>query len=105
LAAQSRARIYDNVILKTLGATRRQLMTAAAMEYGGLGLVVALLALGIGALSAFVVVTQVLQFGWKPDWGVALLTVLAGAVVTLALGLVGAWRALGIRVARVLRES
>lgn len=105
LAAQSRARIYDNVILKTLGATRRQLMTAAAMEYGGLGLIVASLSLLIGALSAWVVVTQVLAFGWEPDWGVALLTVLAGAAVTLVLGLVGAWRALGIRVARVLRES
>ena len=105
LAAQARARIYDNVILKTLGATRRQLMAAAAMEYAGLGLVVALIALLLGGISGWVVVTQVLKFSWAPDWGVALLTVLLGAAVTLALGLVGAWRTLGVKVARVLRES
>jgi putative ABC transport system permease protein len=105
LAAQARARIYDNVILKTLGATRRQLMGAAAMEYAGLGSLVALIALALGGIAAWVVVTQVLDFGWRPDWGVALLTVLLGAAVTLALGLVGAWRTLGVKVARVLREA
>jgi putative ABC transport system permease protein len=97
--------VYDNVILKTLGATRRQLMTAAAMEYAGLGILVALIALGLGGLAGWVVVTQVLDFGWNPDWVVALLTVLIGAAVTLVLGLVGAWRTLGVKVARVLRAS
>ncbi len=105
LAAQARARVYDNVILKTLGATRRQLMTAAAMEYAALGLLVALIALALGGLAAWVVVTQVLAFSWQPDWGVALLTVMLGAAVTLVLGLVGAHRTLGVKVARVLRES
>jgi putative ABC transport system permease protein len=105
LAAQARARVYDNVILKTLGATRAQLMTAAAIEYAGLGLLVAGLALALGGLAAWLVVTQVLKFGWSPDWGVALLTVLLGAGITLALGLVGAWRTLGVKVARVLREA
>lgn len=105
LAAQARARIYDNVILKTLGATRRQLMTAAAMEYAGLGLLVATIALALGGLAAWLVVTQVLKFGWNPDWLVALTTVMLGAVVTLVLGLVGAWRTLGAKVAGVLRSS
>lgn len=105
LAAQARTRIYDNVILKTLGATRRQLMTAAAMEYAGLGLLVAVLALGLGGLAAWLVVTQVLDFGWNPDWLVALTTVLLGAAVTLLLGLAGAWRTLGVKVAGVLRSS
>ncbi len=104
LAAQARSRIYDNVILKTLGATRSQLMRAAAMEYAGLGLLVALVALGLGGIGAWVVVTKVLEFGWRPDWMVALATVLGGAAVTLALGMVGAWRTLGVRVAPSLRE-
>jgi putative ABC transport system permease protein len=105
LAAQARARVYDNVILKTLGATRRQLMVAAAMEYAGLGLLVALIALGLGGLAAWLVVTKVLDFGWNPDWAVALTTVLLGAAVTLALGLVGAWQTLGAKVAATLRSS
>lgn len=105
LAAQARARVYDNVILKTLGATRRQLMTAAAMEYAGLGLLVATIALALGGLAAWLVVTQLLKFGWNPDWMVALTTVLLGAAVTLVLGLIGAWQTLGAKVAGVLRSS
>ncbi|MCG2841423.1 FtsX-like permease family protein [Sandaracinobacter sp. RS1-74] len=104
LASQAKARTLDNVILKTLGATRRQLMAAAAMEYAALGLLVSGLALALGGLSGWIVVTQVLKFGWAPDWGVALATVLAGAAATLLLGLAGAWRTLGAKVARVLRE-
>jgi putative ABC transport system permease protein len=103
LAAQARSRIYDNVILKTLGATRRQLMRAAAMEYAGLGLLVAGIALALGGLAGWVVVTKVLEFGWRPDWGVVMATVLMGALVTLVLGLAGAWRTLGVKVAQVLR--
>lgn len=105
LAAQSRARTADNVIMKTLGATRRQLMSAAAMEYAALGLLVAGIALLLGGAAGYVVVTQVLKFDWKPDWGAALLTVLLGAAATLALGLAGAWRTLGVKVARALREQ
>jgi putative ABC transport system permease protein len=80
-------------------------MTAAAMEYAGLGLLVALIALGLGGLAAWLVVTKVLDFGWNPDWLVALTTVLLGAAVTLALGLVGAWQTLGAKVAATLRSS
>jgi len=105
LAAQARSRIYDGVIMKTLGATRRQLLGAAAMEYAALGTLVAAVALALGGLAAWVTVTQVLDLSWQPNWWVAATTVLAGALVTLALGLVGAWRALGERVAAVLRNS
>ena len=37
LAAGRRARIYDAVVLKVLGATRRQLFVAFLLEYGMLG--------------------------------------------------------------------
>ncbi len=105
IAAQARARTYENAILKVLGATRRQLMLAAAMEYALLGLVVAGLALGIGALAAWLTTTQLLKLGFHPDWWVAGATVLAGAAVTLLLGLAGAARVLGVKVARVLRDA
>lgn len=104
LAAQARARIYDSVILKVLGATRRQILWSAALEYLLLGLIVAGLALALGALAGWFTVREVLDLTWQPDWGVAALTVLAGAVVTLALGLTGAVRALGAKPNATLRE-
>ncbi|QMW21875.1 ABC transporter permease [Sandaracinobacteroides saxicola] len=104
LAAQARARIYDSVILKLLGATGGQILRSALLEYAALGLIVAGLALGLGTLAGWFTVTRVLQFTWQPDWGVALLTVFAGAAVTLLFGMAGAARALGAKVNGVLRE-
>lgn len=104
IAAQARSRIYDGVIMKTLGATRRQLLLSAGLEYAALGLVVAGLALVLGAGLAWLVLTRVLALGFQPDWGVVLGTVLLGATVTILLGVLGAARALGAPVAATLRE-
>ncbi|MFA7439534.1 MAG: FtsX-like permease family protein [Sphingomonadaceae bacterium] len=105
LTAQAQARTADHVILKTLGATRRQLLAIAALEYAALGLIVALLALALGGLAAWVALTQILEFGWHPDWGVATLTVAAGGLVTMMFGLAGAARTLGVPVAQALRAA
>ncbi|MFN7175908.1 MAG: ABC transporter permease, partial [Thermaurantiacus sp.] len=104
IAASQRARTYDAVILKALGATRRQLLLAGGLEYLALGLGIAFLALGLGALGGWITVTQVFDLPFRPDWGMALLTVLSGAAVTLAFGLVGTARALGVRVSEALRD-
>ena len=105
LAAQARQRLADNVILKLLGATRRQLMAAAAIEYAALGLILALLALALAALAGWLVVRHLLDLHWAPDWGHALLVVSAGAVLTCGLGLTGSWRALGAGVRQILRQE
>lgn len=105
LAAQARARRFDNVILKLLGGTRKQLMTTAALEYAVLGGIVAVLALLLGGIAGWLVVTQVLHFAWRPDWGLAALTVLAGGAVTCGLGMVGGWQSLGASVRDVLRDD
>ena len=52
LAAGHRHRVYDAVILKTLGATRRQLITAYALEYLLLGLATVLFGVAAGSLAA-----------------------------------------------------
>ncbi len=104
IAAQARARIYDGVILKTLGATRRQLLASAAVEYAVLGLLVSGIALALGAGLAWLVLTQVLKLAFQPDWGVVAATVLLGALATVVLGLSGAARALRAPVAATLRD-
>lgn len=105
LAAQAKARTMDNVILKTLGATRRQLLLTAGLEYAALGTVVAIVALLIGWLSGWIIVRKVLEFGWHPDWPAVIATIACGAVLILVLGTVGAARTLGARIAPMLRES
>ena len=104
LAAGHRHRVYDAVILKTLGATRGRLIGAYAIEYGLLGLATALFGVLSGSLSAWLIVVQLMHVGftWLP---MPALASAAGAVaVTVVLGLAGTWSALGQKPAPVLRS-
>jgi len=104
LAAGHRHRVYDAVILKTVGATRLRLLSAYALEYLALGVATAVFGLAAGSAAAALVVTRVmnLSFVWLPGPSLA---AAAGAVaVTVALGLVGTFTALGQKPAPVLRN-
>ncbi len=103
LAAGRRARTYDAVILKMLGATRGQVLRAAALEYFALALVVGVLALVLGLAAGGGVLVFVLQLPFAPAPGPVLATVVLGGLVTVVLGLAGSWSALGAPPNRVLR--
>ena len=104
IAAGARARTYDAVLLKLLGATRGQVARATLAEYGAIAAIVSGLALVLGSAAGWFVITKVFSLDWKPDWGRVLLTVGAGALATVLLGLAGNWRALSARPAAVLRQ-
>ncbi|HEX5212730.1 MAG TPA: FtsX-like permease family protein, partial [Pseudolabrys sp.] len=68
LAAGHRHRVYDAVILKTLGASRPQLIAAYAIEYALLGAATALIGLLAGSLAGWLIVSELmhLRFAWLP---------------------------------------
>ncbi|MFM9852875.1 MAG: ABC transporter permease [Sphingomonadaceae bacterium] len=103
IAAARRARVYDAVILKTLGATRRQIFVSQGLEYGALAVIVSAIALLIGGAGGWYIVTNVLDLDWSPDWGQVLGTTGVGAVLILGLGLLGSYPALSARPAQALR--
>lgn len=76
LATAQRRRILEAVILKTLGATRRRILTAHFFEYLILAGVTALVAVGIGAMAASIAVTQLMKVPF----------VFSGSAIALALG-------------------
>lgn len=105
VAATHRRRVYDAVILKVLGARRRQVLTAFLIEYGLLAGATAILAAFIGSAAGWAVVTQVMKASWAPLPMTVLATViLAGMIIVLA-GLAGTWRALGRKAAPLLRND
>jgi putative ABC transport system permease protein len=104
LAASRRARVYDSVILKLLGATRARILAAQALEFGVLALIVSGLAFLLGAGAGWYVVVEVLELEWAPDWAVVGATLGLGALVTLVLGLLGSLPALAARPAQALRS-
>lgn len=103
IAASRQARAYDSVILKTLGATRWQILGAQAIEYALLAAVLALVALALGLAAAWFVIVKIFEFGWAPDWVLVLSTLGAGAVLTLGIGLLGSIPLMSVRPARALR--
>ena len=104
LAAGHRHRVYDAVILKTLGATRLRLLAAYTIEYFLLGTATALFGVLSGSLAGWLIIDNLmhLTFTWLPL--PALGAALAAVVVTVALGLVGTFTALGHKPAPVLRN-
>jgi putative ABC transport system permease protein len=104
LAAGHRHRVYDAVILRTVGATRARLLSAYALEYFALGLATAAFGLAAGWAAAAFVVTRLmnLPFVWLP--GPSLLVALTAVAVTVMLGLIGTFTALGQKPAPVLRN-
>src|SRR5262249_21790727 len=104
LAAGRRNRVYDAVILKTLGATRMRLLGAYALEYLVLGLATAIFGVAAGSVAAALVVTKVMNvsFVWLP--GAAAAAAGSALAVTIVLGLLGTFSALGQKPAPVLRN-
>ena len=105
VAAGHRRRVYDSVVLKVLGATRRRIMGTLLLEYGLLGLVTALVASVIGTIAAWAVVTEVMRFQFSFDPLPVATAVVIAVAVTLALGFYGTWRALGQKAAPLLRNE
>jgi putative ABC transport system permease protein len=104
LAAGNRARIHDAVVLKTLGATRKTLITAFALEYMLIGLATAVFALAAGGAAAWFVIAHIMTLPshFMPE--VAVATIVFALAITVGIGLAGTWRVLGHKAAPVLRN-
>jgi putative ABC transport system permease protein len=103
VAAGRRARLYDSVVLKVLGATRGDVLRAYLVEHALLGLAAGAFAAAIGGLAAWAFVTGFLELEWTFRPARAAATVLAGAAIATVVGFAGTWRALGQKPAPILR--
>ena len=104
LAAGHRHRVYDAVILKTLGATRRHLISSYSIEYLLIGSATALFGVVSGSLAAWLIVVQLMHLPFTWLGGPALAAAIVAIVVTVVLGLAGTYVALGQKPAPVLRN-
>jgi putative ABC transport system permease protein len=104
LAAGHRHRVYDAVILKTLGATRARLLGAYALEYLMIGFATAVFGVISGSIAAWLIVTRLMTLSFVWQAGSATGVVAAALIVTVGLGLVGTLLALNQKPATVLRN-
>ncbi len=103
IASEHQRRVYDAVVFKVLGATRRRILTVYLLEYGLLGLLTGLISAAIGTLTGWAVIRFLMRSEWAFLGDVVAWTLIVCIVVIMAAGLLGTWRALGQKAAVHLR--
>ncbi len=103
VSADQHRRIHDAVIFKVCGATRLDILGAFAAEFLVLGLIAGAISAVIGSLAAMGILKGLMKTDFALHPGIIIGTVLAGISLTLCLGLLGTWKALGHKPAEYLR--
>ncbi len=104
-AAGEGARVYEAAILKTLGASRAQIMGSFALRAGLTGAAAGVVAIFAGALASWAVMHFVMDVDFVFEPVSALAIVGGGVLATLLAGLAFVWRPLAARPAQVLRAQ
>jgi putative ABC transport system permease protein len=102
-AAGAEARTYEAAMLKTLGASRRNIATSFVLRAALLGLFAGIVALGAGILGGWAVSRFIMETSFSVIWPNALLIIVGGVAATVIAGLGFAVRSLNARPAQVLR--
>ncbi len=103
IAAGAQARAREAAILKVLGASRGQVLTAYALEYGSVGIIAGIAGAALGFAAAWPVVVLVFESPLAFDPGGVFALVGGAAALTGVGGLIAAAAALSQRPAPVLR--
>ncbi|RGP41179.1 putative ABC transporter permease [Altererythrobacter insulae] len=104
IAAARASRTYDTVVLRVMGASRRQILGLQLVEYGLLALLLAAVALALGSTLAWFVITQLFEFDWLPDWSEVLTVLGIGLLLVLGFAIGGSLPLLKAKPAQALRE-
>lgn len=105
IAAGHRRRLYDAAVFKIVGATRRTVLSAFVLEYLILGGITGVIALAIGSVAGWVVVSRVMTFPFQLAPLTMAAVVAISLLLTIGFGLGSSWQALGVRPARLLRTA
>ena len=105
VAAGQRRRMAEAVVLKALGATRRQIRGAWLVEFGIIGVIAGVLASAVGTAASWGVVRFLMQAPWVFLPGVLASTVAGCVVLMLGFGYAGTAAALRAKAAPLLRND
>ena len=105
MAAGQRRRIHEAVILRSLGATRRQIRSAWLVEFGILGATAGLIAAAVGAAASWGVMRFLMHAPWSLLPGTLAVTILVCIALMLMFGYAGTASALRVKPAALLRNE
>ncbi len=98
-------RIRETVLLRTLGASRAQLLRGLAVEFTTLGLIAGLVAASAASLLGWLLSTRVFELDYAPNPGLWLIGLLVGAVSVGVAGVLGTRFILNAPPVKALRET
>jgi putative ABC transport system permease protein len=93
------------VTLKTLGATRRRIAWIFSVEFLALGTVAGLMGSLLAGGFAALVLKQLLQIDFHPEWMTHTLAVVVAALVATVAGWAASFRVLGRKPLEILRDE
>jgi len=104
-AAGERARVFESAVMKTLGASRRAILTSFALRSALMGAAAGFVALVAGALASWAVMRFVMESPYRFEPYSALGIIAGGVIATLIAGLLFALRPLSAKPASILRAQ
>jgi len=104
IAAARANRTYDAVVLRVLGASRRQLLLVQLGEFALLASLLAGVALALGCGIGWLIIVKLFEFDWRPDWLEVGAVLSAGLALVIGFAMATALPVLRTRPAQALRE-
>ena len=105
IALTKSQRIYENAVLKTLGAKRPTLAAILFAEYGILGLLAGIIGAGFAALLSFAASKYVFDIGWEFDYKLTILGILITALLVMLVGAIASFDVLFKKPLAILRSQ
>jgi putative ABC transport system permease protein len=105
IALTKSQRIYENAVLKTLGAKRPTLAAILFAEYGLLGLLAGIIGAGFATLLSFVASKYVFDIGWEFDYKLTILGILITALLVMLVGAIASFDVLFKKPLAILRSQ
>ena len=105
VSADQHRRIQDAVIFKVCGATRLDILGAFAAEFLMLGAIAGGISAIVGVMAAMGILRGLMKMPFTLHPVTILTTILLGIALTLLLGLLGTWKALGQKPSTYLRSE
>ena len=105
VSADQQRRIYDSVVLKVLGARRRDILISLFIEYGFLAFFTILIATVLGTLGGWAILNFVMRAEWIPVYDVVATTMAGATVFMVLIAILATWRSLGRKPASILRNE
>lgn len=105
IALTKSQRIYENAILKTLGAKRFTLATILFAEYGILGILAGIIGSTFATLLSFAVSKFILEIAWEFDFTLTILGVVITAFLVMLVGAIAGFDVLFRKPLATLRSQ